>query len=95
MDNSVTIEFISWTRRPWAWCGSDVTISFNGNIITLHRPLISGGSVRFDDDWGEHIEDGPWSVREDALPDELKPHIQLLVSAINDNIPQGCCGGCV
>ncbi len=90
-----TIEFVSWTQQSYAWCGSDVTIKVNGKEITLKRPLISGGNVWFDDDWGEHVEDGPWSIREDALPNNLKAHIKKIEEVVNENIPEGCCGGCV
>ena len=89
------IEFVSWTQQSYAWCGSDVTIRVNGKEITLKHPLTSGGSVWFDEDWDEHVEDGPWGIDEDALPNELKPHIKKVVQVINNSIPWGCCGGCV
>ena len=56
--------------------------------------LSSGGSVWFDGHWNEHVEDGPWSIREwpDGFPEELKG---AATEAVNDAIPCGCCGGCV
>ena len=93
--NTPNIEFVSWTQQSYAWCGSDVTIKVNGKEITLERPLISGGSVWFGEDWDEHVEDGPWTIRSDALPNELKEYKEEIEEVINNSIPCGCCGGCV
>jgi hypothetical protein len=56
--------------------------------------LLSGGSVWFDDDWGEHVESGEWSVSEwpDRFPEDRKADV---IDAINSSITLGCCGGCV
>lgn len=56
--------------------------------------LSSGGSVWFDDDWSEHIEQGPWSIEKypPGFPKELQEEAEFVV---NMNIPYGCCGGCV
>ena len=56
--------------------------------------LSSGGNVWFDDDWCEHVESGEWCISEwpEEFPEDLKPLVEQLV---NDEIPFGCCGGCV
>ncbi len=56
--------------------------------------LSSGGSVWFDKDWSEHVEDGPWSVGEwpEGFPEDAK---EEALSVINEGISWGCCGGCV
>lgn len=56
--------------------------------------LESGGSVWFDDDWDEHVEDGAWTISNypDNFPEDLK---SLAVELVNENIPYGCCGGCI
>lgn len=56
--------------------------------------LSSGGSVWFDDDWNEHVEEGPWSISEypEGFPKELKDAVE---EAVNEQVPHGCCGGCV
>jgi len=56
--------------------------------------LSSGGSVSFDKDWNEDVQEGPWDVKEwpDGFPEEAKPYV---LEKINDEIPWGCCGGCV
>ncbi len=56
--------------------------------------LSSGGTVWFDDDWSEHVEEGDWSVSNwpKGFPDKFKQDVE---EAINEQIPHGCCGGCV
>ena len=40
----------------------------------------------------EHIETGRWSI---DLPEDLEPLRNRIEECINENIPHGCCGGCV
>ena len=56
--------------------------------------MSSGGSVNFDDDWSEEIEEGEWSINEfpKGFPEELQ---QAVIDEVNNNVTYGCCGGCV
>lgn len=56
--------------------------------------LRSGGSVCFDEHWNEEITQGPWTIidwPEDFPEDRMTEAVEL----VNDNVPHGCCGGCV
>lgn len=56
--------------------------------------LRSNGCVSFDDNWSEHITEGDWSIIK--YPEGFPEDLELLVEQIvNDEIPHGCCGGCV
>ena len=56
----------------------------------------TGGGAWIDDNGDEHIEEGKWVLSEDAkLPDFLKGHEQELIDIMNNNVPYGCCGGCI
>ena len=59
--------------------------------------LSSGGGVSFDEDWNENVWSGEWSFSCCAefpknFPMELTDE---LLKVINEEIPWGCCGGCV
>ena len=74
-------------------CSGKLVVTVDGKRWNFSNCLSSGGSVSFDEDWSEVVEQGEWSVEwPEAFPDELKTEV---LSAINDEIPHGCCGGCV
>jgi hypothetical protein len=56
--------------------------------------LMSGGSVSFDPDWEEIVTEGPWVI--DKWPTDFPAELQGdVLHAVNSEIRQGCCGGCV
>ena len=75
-------------------CSGTLIVATNGKVFTFPRhSLMSGGSVTFDENWGE-TNIGDWEVREwpDDYPEDLKDDT---IQMINAEIPQGCCGGCL
>lgn len=60
--------------------------------------LSSGGSCYWDsEDCEESVTDGEWSFREylelpENFPEEYLLHV---LKKINEEIPWGCCGGCL
>ena len=56
--------------------------------------LVSGGSVSFDENWSEHVSEGEWGIDEwpEGFPEE---HKAAVLTAVNNEVPCGCCGGCV
>ena len=63
-----------------------------------YKPLMSGGRVSFTKDWDEIVTSGPWEIDDEAWPKEL-PQLEILrwaiLEAVNEQVPHGCCGGCV
>ena len=88
------VEFVGYNGAFPNLCSGELKIKVNGKIYGgIH--IISGGRVWFDEGWGEHVEDGPWDVDEDTLPDEIKKYKEEIKTVVNDNVCWGCCGGCV
>ena len=56
------------------------------------RFWLTGGSCSLDEDY---LNTGPWKLCSDMLPEELKPYGQELINIFNENVPWGCCGGCL
>jgi len=70
-----------------------VTIDDKEWIFESHS-LSSGGDVSFDENWSEEVEQGPWRVN--AWPKDFPENLKWdVLSAINDELPWGCWGGCV
>lgn len=87
------VEFVSYDEDYPNLCSGTLVLRIDGKEVAFpERCMRSGGAVWFDDDWGEHVEYGRWSV---TVPEEyvhLKDEIEELV---NTHVPYGCCGGCV
>ena len=74
-------------------CSGQLVLKINGQAREFPRHCLqSGGEVWFDNDWNAHIENGRWSI---DLPEDLEPLRKEIEECINENIPYGCCGGCV
>ena len=67
------------------------------NVPVYKRFWVSGGSVTFDSDWNEYVADGEWEAcwKEENYPKEIADVLPKLLELFNENVPHGCCGGCV
>lgn len=61
----------------------------------LNKFWHSGGFVAIDDDLDEYIESGRWQVYKNELPIELQSYAERIEDILNDNVPRGCCCGCI
>ena len=87
------VEFISYDGTYPNLCSGLLVLKINGKVKKFPRYCLhSGGGVWFDDNWCGHIESGPWSI---DLPKDLEPLRVEIEKCINENIPHGCCGGCI
>lgn len=89
------LTFVSYDGSYPNLCSGTLVLAIDGKDITFPSYcLSSGGSVSFTEDWDEEVDDGPWSISEwpKDFPEELKAEA---VELVNDNVPWGCCGGCV
>ena len=89
------LKFISYDGAYPNLCSGILKMKLDGRIIYFPEfCLSSGGSVSFDNDWNEEVTQGEWSIDEfpKGFPKELEDEATNLV---NENINQGCCGGCV
>lgn len=91
-------EFIDYDGGYPNLCFGRLKFKADGKIYEEVVSLISGGSVWFDSHWCEHVEEGPWTDVSGPLlkkNPELLEHKTELLKMINENVPHGCCGGCV
>lgn len=91
--NNKIVEFVSYDGKFPCLCHGNLVLKVNGQVRELGDCLTSGGSVWFDENWGDHVECGEWSV--DDLPKDLEPFRKEIEACVNEHVPQGCCGGCV
>lgn len=55
----------------------------------------SGGTCGFDSNYDEHVTSGGWKINESALPECYRDYASEIDAVFNDNVPYGCCGGCL
>ena len=77
-------------------CSGHLIVTIGEDIYDFGSHCISsGGGVWFSADYGEeHADEGAWSVSNwpKGFPEEYK---EFVLDKINDEIPHGCCGGCI
>lgn len=95
------IEFVSYDGKYPCLCIGTLTLNIDGKNTTFGmsadypRFWISGGDIWFDEHWDEHVDTGAWLIDVDDLPDFLKSHANELIILFNENVEDGCCGGCI
>ena len=55
----------------------------------------TGGRVSFTDEGDEVVEKDSWGLVYENVPPELKDLAYELIEVFNENVEQGCCGGCI
>lgn len=46
-------------------------------------------------DHNECVKDGEWIINKDDLPESFRKYAEEIDRVFNDNVPHGCCGGCL
>jgi hypothetical protein len=67
------------------------------NVPNYHAFWITGGWVKFYDNWEEDVGEGDWKAcwKEENYSKEIVKLLPRLLKLFNKNVPHGCCGGCV
>ena len=87
------VEFVSYDGSYPNLCAGETILKINGKTVILPSySLTSCGRVWFDEDWAEHVDEGLWAI---DLPEELEQYRREIEDCVNDNVPHGCCGGCI
>ena len=89
------LKFISYDGRYPNLCSGNLILELDG--VRQYFPqccLSSGGGAYFDADGDDHVTSGDWDITDwpEGFPDSMK---KTAVQLVNDNVRQGCCGGCL
>ena len=88
-------------------CSGDLTVEFDSGLTlsfgyaknAYDRFWGSGGQCYFTNGYrDEHVEEGPWQFRdfsETDLPWYYKTEYQEICDRFQEEVPNGCCGGCL
>lgn len=92
------IKFISYDGKWPTLCMGTLVVEKDGKQYSMKYVLESGGSCGFNKDYSEsYIYKDKWSVCKNDLPKELQNDVDVkeITELVNENIPYGCCGGCL
>lgn len=63
----------------------------NFNSFWASGGCVTGGAPN----WDFNVEHGEWKINVDELPEQFWDVATEIDAVINENIPYGCCGGCI
>ena len=55
----------------------------------------SGGDILADENWDFDVYQGGWEINADEIPEEFRKYAAEIDRVFNENVPSGCCGGCI
>ena len=88
------VEFVSYDGKYPCLCTGTLIIKVNNKTYSLEDVMISGGSICRNEDWDMWETHGDWKVDLKEYP-ELEPYKEEITRVVNENVRQGCCGGCI
>ena len=98
------VEFVSYDGAYPNLCSGILTIKVNGKVYTFGD---YGNKESFDKFWSsggsvfclgedEIVAHGPWKYDfSGKYPDEVIRNIERIKKLFSENVPTGCCGGCI
>ena len=88
------VKFISYDGKYPCLCMGTLCIEVNGKQYLFYHAMHSGGYIGHDEDWNMWAGQGEWEINLFEHP-ELEPYKEEITRVVNENVPQGCCGGCI
>ena len=97
------VKFVSYTGKWPNLCHGILTLWIDGEERRFGNgekyPMFwsSGGFCCFPNGYASNprIEKGPWYVNVNKIPEEFQALAFEIDAVFNDNVPPGCCGGCI
>ena len=90
------VEFVSYDGRYPNLCSGTLIIKVDGKTYSFEDAMRSGGYICGGPhtDWDMWAEYGDWQIDLREHP-ELEPYKEEIEKVVNENVEQGCCGGCI
>jgi hypothetical protein len=91
------VNFISYTGSYPCLCHGELTLEIDGTKHTFGYGCefphfwSSGGYIS--DDY--EVVEGEWEIDVERLPEQFWDVADEIDKVFNENVPYGCCGGCI
>lgn len=87
------VEFVSYDGKYPNLCSGILVLRIDGEVVEFPKySMNSGGCIGFDKNWDEYVCGGAWTVE---VPEEYEYLCEEIEECVNENVPWGCCGGCI
>lgn len=105
------VKFISYTGKYPCLCNGVLTLDIDGKKYKFCHDYFtkeeesdkpnfdsfwsSGGLVTCDDEWNFDVLSGEWEIDVERIPEQFRDLAAEINEVFNENVPYGCCGGCI
>lgn len=100
------VEFVSYDGKWPNLCSGVLTLKINGKEEKfgfsfkgeqMHPKFwSSGGSCGFFNNYSDsYVNQAPWEFTQNDLPEQFQEYFEEISEVFNENVPFGCCGGCL
>lgn len=105
------VKFVSYTGKFPNLCGGILTLEIDGKEVrfghdytefeswktdgNFDRFWTSNGGCYFSTDNLGYTTEGEWIIDASCLPKEYRGYVYEIDIVFNENVPHGCCGGCL
>lgn len=96
------VHFISYTGKWPCLCSGVLTLqiadkAYKFGYNSAHQSFWdSGGRCGFISGYSEsYVNKGEWIIDVERLPEDLRQYAEEIDRIFNENVPHGCCGGCL
>lgn len=87
------VRFVSYDGAYPNLCRGTLVLEINGKPRIFDMgALYSTGGIWYDDECMWHTRQGKWQV---DVPPDLAKYQREIEDCVNENVPHGCCGGCI
>lgn len=100
------VKFVSYSGAYPHLCGGVLVLNIDGEEVSFGNGHLNG-RADYDSFWvsGGHcslgwdgecdVEENTWIINVDELPEKYQKYGKEIAEVFEDNVPWGCCGGCL
>lgn len=99
---SKRVKFVSYNGKWPCLCTGTLILKIDDELVRFGMQekypsfWSSGGECGFMGDYTDaYINEGEWIINTEDLPDKYKKYVTEIDIVFNENVPHGCCGGCL
>ena len=105
--NNIHVKFVSYDGKYPYLCSGKLILEIDDEQVTFGdydwntkkgniRFWSSGGSCGFTSNYEDsYVNKGKWYIDVEDIPEKYRQYANEIDEVFNDNVPWGCCGGCL